>query len=371
MDKLKTFLYSYDKTVLLLRITCLFWLFAKLLSWRIWTTKRLLPTVPVFEFFDRMPVIVHTVLFVFSVFFLISLFLKANRYVFAGLLTTEIFLCLLDQNRLVPWEYLYAFIILVFIINADSPAYIVPSVILILASTYFYSGLCKLNEGFLRIVWSNMILHSFLKIPPGIIAKSWVYYSGYALGIIELLLGVGLLFGKTKVKSALLLILLHLFILLFLGPLGLTGYRVLWPWNISMILFLYIVFLYKGSEASAFQVVNKGWNKLVLLCWVILPALSFFGSWDRNLSSNLFSANLPRMIICIADTSKCPQLRRFFSKRDITNTCSGLTKIDLQTWAIVETGVAAYPEIRTYHIMQKKLQQTYIAAGLSFVYLER
>lgn len=347
------------------------WLWAKLLSWRIWTTRRLLPTVPIFESLDHLPAIVHTVLLGFSVCFLILVFLKANKYFLAGLLITELFLCLLDQNRLVPWEYFYAFIILVFIINANTPAYIVPSVILMLVSTYFYSGLCKINPGFLHIVWSNMLLHSFFKTPPGMITNGWIYYSGYSLGIIELLLGLGLLFGRTKTKSALLLIGLHFFILLFLGPLGLRGYRVLWPWNISMILLLSIVFLYKVSDSGTLQSVSRGWNKLVLVTWVILPALSFFGCWDSNLSSNLFSANLPRMIICIGDTSKCPQLRRFFSKKDIANTCRGLTKIDLQTWAIVETGVAAYPEMRTYRIMQKKLEQEYTAARLSFVYLDR
>ena len=77
------------------------------------------------------------------------------------------------------------------------------------------------------------------------------------------------------------------------------------------------------------------------------------------------------MIICVNDTSKCKPLQRFLSKRDIPNTCRGKAKIDIQTWAIAETGVSAYPEIRTYRIIQKKLEQQYTAAGLSFVYLDR
>jgi hypothetical protein len=371
MNKLKSLSYSTDKNILILKITCLFWLIAKLMGRRMWTTQRLLPTVPAFEFLDYVPSIVHTILFVLSVSFLILIFLKKNKYFMIGLLGAEFLSYLLDQNRLVPWEYLYAFIIFIFIINQDTPALIAPSVILLLVSTYFYSGLCKLNEGFLHIVWSNMMLHAFFKVPSEIINQNWVHYSGYLLGVTELLAGLGLLFKKTKVSSSVILIVIHLLILLLLGPLGLSGYRVLWPWNISMILFLYVIFLYKRSNAITFRPATEGWNKLVFVCWVILPALSFFGYWDRNLSSNLFSANLPRMIICVNDTSKCKPLQRFLSKRDIPNTCQGKAKIDIQTWAIAETGVSAYPEIRTYRIIQKKLEQQYTAAGLSFVYLDR
>jgi len=77
------------------------------------------------------------------------------------------------------------------------------------------------------------------------------------------------------------------------------------------------------------------------------------------------------MIICIQDTSKCKPLQRFCSKKDIANICHGQAKIDIQNWAISETGVAAYPQMRTYHIMQKKLEAQYTSAGLSFVYLDR
>lgn len=371
MPKLKTLFYSADKNILLLKVTCLFWLFAKLLSWRIWTTKRLLPTVPVIEFLNQIPSIAHTILFVLSISFLILLFFKKSKSLLISLLIIEILLCLLDQNRLLPWEYLYAFIIIVFIVNVNYPEYIVPSVTLILASTYFYSGLCKLNDGFVQYVWGNAILHAFFKLPLRTIAKSWLYYLGYLVGITELLLGIGLLIKKMRLASIVLLVVLHLFILAFVGPFGLQGFRVLWPWNLSMILFLLILSLYKTQELGNIKLIIKGWNKLTVLCWVILPVFSFWGLWDKSLSSNLFSANVPRMIMCVNDTSKCPELKPFVIHRDIAGTCNGKAKIDIQAWAIVETGVNAYPEIRIYNVIKSKLETRYASAGLSFVYLRR
>lgn len=366
------FFYREDKNAVLLRITCIYWLSAKLLTWRIWTVNRILPTAPVFEFLDKVPGIIHTGLFVLSCSLMALSLLNSNRQLLIALLVTEILSCLLDQNRLVPWEYFYVFIIFVFIANPNTSGIIPISIALILISTYCYAGLCKLNQGFLDIVWSKMILKYFLKVPPKIIEKKWIYYCGYLLVAAEIVGGIGLLFVKTQKRSAIALIVMHVFILLLFSPLGFVGYRVLWPWNISMALLLYFIFLHKKDPPiSNFLSMSKGWNKLVILCWVILPAASFWGYWDRNLSSNLFSANLPKMIICIADTSKCKELQRFCSRNNNPSICDGFAKIDIQTWPFVESGVAAYPEIRTYRAIQKKLEKKYAAAGLNFIYLDR
>ncbi len=369
--RISDFFLREDKNALLLKITCIYWLFAKLLTWRIWTINRVLPTAPVFEFLDNTPSAIHMGLFVLSGLLMIALLVESNRWLLFALLVTEVLLCVLDQNRLTPWEYFYAFVIFVFLINNDTSPIISTSIALILISTYFYGGLCKFNQGFLDVVWSRMILKNFLKVPAGIIANKWTYYCGYLLAAAEIIGGIGLLFKKTQSRSAVGLIAMHVFILLLFSPLGFSGYRVLWPWNISMALFLYFIFLDGKNPSVNFLSLGKGWNKLVVLCWAILPAGSFFGYWDRNLSSNLFSANIPKLIICISDTSKCKELQRFCSRKDIKNTCSGLAKIDIQTWAFIETGASVYPEPRTYKVIQRKMEKKYAAAGLNFVYTDR
>lgn len=361
-----------DKSVLLLKIACIYWFFTKLLTWRIWTVNRILPTAPALDFLDNVPAIIHTGLFVLSGLLMVLLFFNSNKWLLITLLITEVLLCLLDQNRLTPWEYFYTFIVLTFLINRKTSDIIPASIALILISTYFYGGLCKLNQGFLDVVWSKMILKYFLKVPPDIIAKKWIYYCGYLLAAGEIMGGIGLLFTRTQARSAIALIVMHIFILVLFSPLGFSGYRPLWPWNIAMILLLYFIFLDKKNKAvNNFLSLAKGWNKLVVLCWGILPLASFYGYWDKNLSSNLFSANIPKLIICVADTSKCKELQRFCSRKDTKNTCHGLAKIDIQSWAFIETGASVYPEIRTYRVMQKKLEKKYAAAGLNFVYVDR
>ena len=362
---------DYEKTnAWLLKCTCAFWLFAKLIGWRMFTTNRLFPTAPLFKVLDNVPSVIHSILFAVSLLFLVQLIvLKKNKAVLWGLLIAEIFSCLLDQNRWQPWEYQYLFVIFVFIVNANNQRLIIIAFTFILVSTYIYSGFGKLNEGFLQTIWAKMILHLFLKIPSRTAMQHWLYYSGYLIGLMELIAGAGLLFLKTRKTAASILILMHLFILLLLGPLGLWYNKIVWPWNVGMVLYVYIIFLRKSPVIIPFKSIFSGWNIPVFICWGILPALSFVGCWDNYLSSSIYSGKLPRVLICINDTSKCKPLQKF-CRRDLLNTCNGEAVIDLQYWAMTETNIAPYPEIRVYKKIQEKLEKAFPEAGLSFVYFE-
>ena len=335
------------------------------------TTYRSFPTAPIFEIFDRIPTIIHLVLFILSLVLPILIFVfYKNKSLLWALLLIEIFSCMLDQNRLHPKEYIYMFVIFIFIINANNPKLIIVAFTFILISTYFYSGLSKLNEGFLNTVWTKTLLESFFKIPPSGALQHWVHYSGYFVGLTELTAGAGLIFSKTRKISALFLVVMHFFILLFLGPFGLGYNKTVWPWNVAMILYLYLIF-FKGNQTTIpLKSIFIGWNKLVFIFWGILPALNFFGWWDNYLSSNLYSGNLPGMIICIKDTSKCKPLQRF-CKVNYHNLCNGEAFIDLQYWAMSETNATAYPEIRVFKELQVKLEKQYADAGLSCVFIER
>jgi len=332
------------------------------------TDNRLFPTTPLFEIFDNVPGPIHIILFALSLLLLLLLIvLKKNKAVLWGLLMAEIFSCLLDQNRWQPWEYQYLFVIFIFIANAANQKLITVAFTFILISTYIYSGFGKLNEGFLQTIWAKMILHLFLKIPVLTATQHWLYYSGCIVGLMELAAGTGLLFLKTRKIAASILILMHLFILLLLGPLGLWYNKIVWPWNVGMILYLYIIFLKKAPVIIPFKSVFSGWNIPVFIFWGVLPALNFVGCWDNYLSSGIYSGKLPRMLICIKDTSKCKPLQKF-CRKDLLNTCNGEAVMDLQYWAMAETNVAPYPEIRVYKKIQWKLEKQYAGAGLSFVY---
>ncbi|MDB5088345.1 MAG: hypothetical protein JWR09_2339 [Mucilaginibacter sp.] len=359
----------FDKiNALLFKIACIFWLIVKLMGWRMWTAYRLFPTAPVFESLDRIPPVIHVILLILSLLFITLLLLfDKNKFIMVGLLMIEIFSCLLDQNRWQPYEYQCLFIIFIFIINTNKPKLVITSFIFILISTYLYSGLGKLNSGFLHTVWVQIILKSFLKFPSNIAGQHYIYYAGYLLGLFELIAGTGLVFSKTKKIAAIALIIMHLFILLLLGPLGLNYNNIVWPWNMVMIVYLYLIFIRRQESVTKFKYVFIGWNKLVFIAWCVLPALHFIGYWDGFLSSSMYSGKAPKMIICIKDTSKCRQLHAFYGKEGY-KICNGQAYIELQNWAITETNAIPNPEVRIYKITRKKLEKKYAGAGLSFYY---
>lgn len=334
-----------------------------------WTACRLFPTAPVFESLDQIPPAIHIILLVLSLLCIaMLLFSGKNKFIMTGLLIVEICSCLLDQNRWQPYEYQCLFIIFIFLANSNKPKAILTLFTLILASTYFYSGLGKLNGGFLHSIWVQIILKSFLKVPSNITANHYLYNAGYLLGLFELVAGIGLIFSKTKKAAAIALILMHLFILLLLGPLGGLNYNIIvWPWNMVMIAYLYLIFIKKQESTITLKYVFTGWNKVVFVAWCILPALHFVGYWDGFLSSSMYSGKAPRMVICIKDTTKCRQLQAFFGKEGY-KICNGQAYIELQNWAITETNAIPNPEIRIYKIIQKKLDKKYAAAGLTYFY---
>jgi len=355
---------------LILRVTALCWLMAKLIGWRMFTTYRLLPTAPVFNLFDGVPNSCHTFLFVFAVLLMILVLANPlNKFFLISLFSVEILSCLLDQNRVQPWDYQYLFILFIFSLydrKNDKPA--AGIFLFVMVSIYAYGGISKLNTGFLHSIWTKMLLEQFLHVSPKAALQTWMQYCGYFAGICELAGGIGLLFGKTRKVAAVMLMVMHLFILVFLGPLGLRYNLVVWPWNVAMMGYLYLT-CFKHAPVALTMESFGGRYLPVFICWGILPALNFFGWWDNYLSSNIYSGKLPEMIICVKDTSKCRPLQRYCVKGH-GNFCDGEALINLQYWSMTETKMAPYPEIRSYQKIQAKLEEEYPGAGFSFIYFE-
>ena len=102
--------------VSLLRITCFFWLIAKLTGWKVWLAWRLFPIIPPVETW-QVPATVHLLLFTISLMCLISIIIIPRKKILLPLLLiTELFSCALDQNRWQPWEYQYLFTLFAFIV---------------------------------------------------------------------------------------------------------------------------------------------------------------------------------------------------------------------------------------------------------------
>jgi hypothetical protein len=329
----------------LLRVTAICWLIAKLISWKVWLPYRLFPVIPPAEWL-HVPSTIHLLLFFISLICLFAIIIFPRKQkIWQLLLIAELCSCVLDQNRWQPWEYQYLFTLFIFIVYKNKTELILPSIACILIATYFYSAANKFNNGFLMRVWSNLILKDYLKINEVNTQNYTLHYAGYLLPLIELTCCIGLLFSLTKKIAAYVLIAMHVFILIMLGPFGLHYNKIVWPWNAAMIIFLWIIFIKHEINTKVTWIKT---NRIVAVCWIILPALHFGGWWDSYLSCSLYSGNTSLMMICVQDSSTNVTIAKYFNRGTLYNGCKNGHQLSIQNWALEEMNVPAYPEERIY-----------------------
>ncbi|MEP6950647.1 MAG: hypothetical protein ABI863_15285 [Ginsengibacter sp.] len=357
-----------SKKIILTRLICLFWLIAKIISWKLWLADRLFPVVPPFNFLF-VPSAIHLVLFIFSLLALFApLIFPTKRVLLISVIIIEILSCLLDQNRWQPWEYQYIFIILVLVINYKNEKSAVSVIAFIFISVYFFSGIGKMNPVF-SIAVRNKIVQSGIFQVSNSIAYEWLqYHIGYLLGVIEILLSIGLFFQRTKKTSALFLILMHLLILAIFGPFGINYDKIIWPWNIVMIPILYVFFIRNIPVSVSFQSIKPGWNKLIIVFFGILPVLNFFGYWDFFLSSSLFSFKPPEMYICIHKPGSSKVLQPFFAGYTDKFLCdSSSILLNVREWSFLEMQAPGNPELRIYKSIKEQLLKRYPDMNATFI----
>jgi len=358
----------HSKQKLLIRLTCFFWLVIKIAGYKIWVTEgRLYPVVPPFEFLDTMPPLLHTIVYILSLTGLIVLFIFPQKRIIAiSTLILIVFSCSLDVLRWQPWEYQFLFFLLIFIVNHNNPKLFYNAIVFILASTYIYSGLHKINGGFLHNIWEHVLLSKLFMVSGNNIRYFKLHYIGLAIPAIEIAAGLGLLFIKKKLLPTIALITMHVFILILMIRLHVNFLSIIPQWNIAMIFFLGCYY-YRDNFQFSFPSLFRGTNKLVFLCWGILPALSFTGHWDKFLSSSMYSGTMKYMAVCVKNTSPAPQLKPYFAAKNSHNICNGAARINVYGWALKDTGVLPYPEYWYYKRFKTSFKKLYPGINADFI----
>ena len=360
------YLKNNSKEILLIKLTALFWLFAKIMSRKLWLSDRLFPIIPPFDFSPNLPNEFHFILFLVSIFGLVSIVIFTQKKELVLLvLITELASCFLDQMRWQPWEYQYLLLFLFYIFYKKNTNQLLELVTLLIGLTYIFSGLHKFNGGFLYSVWENMILKKFLNIENYYISKIWIHYAGLLLPFIETLIGISILLIKNKRLIAYFAIGMHVILLIIL--IGNNQNSIVWPWNILMILYICILFWGDNSIRIKSSFFKNNFNIAIVFLVGVLPFFSFFGLWDNYLSFNLYSGNVKQLSICIKDTAKHPELKLFISNKKKSIYCQDYQAINLNYWAFKELNVPIYPEEKCFHKLKKKWKTTYPDMQNSFI----
>lgn len=257
-----------------------------------------------------------------------------------------------DQSRLQPWVFLYSLMLLstVFYKGERAKDFALVTILLILSASYFWSGCQKINFFFGSEMFPWLAEFTggelFLRNHPQV---------GYAVGIIEALGGLALVFRPTRKAAVVSLIGVHLFILISLGPLGHNWNQVVWPWNIcfATILVLLVSFKKEAVEEAHFFIKSKYYVVCFLLVGA-LPILGIFGRWDHFLSGGFYSSAVPESIFYYHETDrrKLPESSEAFQ---YFNKGTEEEFVLLDQWALDHLKVPLYPELRTQIQVGKQL----------------
>lgn len=308
--------------------------------------SRTYPMVPVILDFDQILTPLQPVLFSTFLIGLICSVFYQNRLVVSISLIVFIFMCLADYNRIQPYFYQYCIVILFFLLEKEKEA--IYSMKLFFVATYLFSGINKINPHF-----ESQVLTFILKPYHPFIPYHQYVLKALAIIIpfIEITAALSIFTKFNKIGFSI-LIALHFIILILFIPIFNRQYNLtILPWNIGMILWLYI--LKKDNQPVSVKYKKVKFYLLSFL-FFILPFTSLWGAWDRYLSFNLYSGKLLYAKIVFPINESSSNISQKYIKAIPNN---GVKSVELFKWCHDELGLLPYPEQRVYKTTFKRLQQ--------------
>jgi hypothetical protein len=325
----------------------------------LWIGPRSYPMAPVSSMLPFIDGVVALGLYV-ALFLLaaMALVVPKPKWFIAAFLAIMAAFCLADQTRWQPWVFQYGFLLAALArfsgkdADPDGERRTLNIARLIVAGTYVFSGLQKINLNFMEndFPW---IVQPITKAFPA--AIDFFHGFGMAVPFVQIAFGIGLLTKRYRRASLTAAVAMHLFILAMFGPAGLDWNNIVWPWTAAMAIFDIVLF----SNTQEFSWREIVWSRgdpchaVAAILFAILPALSFFNLWDSYLSSALYSGNLTDAQIYLSDAGAAalPAATRSRSVRTSPDT----HVLNLQRWAIEDLNVTPYPETRVYKAIAKSV----------------
>lgn len=323
----------------------------------LWLTPSAMLAAPVFAWWPSLPHPFDYGLLaaVSSLLILVLLVPRPRPYIWAAL-GIFVLLGLGSQMRWQPWAYQYVMLLAVLSWYSwrrdDKHGHepVLNTARLLVASIYVWSGLHKINPGFVYDVYPWFVRPITDILPASL--DTAVLAMGVFLPLFEVVIGVGLLVPRLRRLASMAAIGMHLSILALLGPWGLNWNSVVWPWNVVMALSVLVLF-WQTPRVSAADIVWNRWTRkrayhgVVLLLFAVLPVLSFSGRWDAYLSAALYSDDIPRATLQL-DSATVARLPLKIPSEAVKSGVQGQVQVNVSQWVFSEYNVPSYPEPRVF-----------------------
>jgi hypothetical protein len=345
-------LFTNLKRIHCLRIVLGFAFFVGIVfSFDLWHSQRSLPTVAILRDFDQLILPFESVVLLSLILLpCLIILVQRPRYLILLLISVSTIAVIGDLNRLQPWLYQYFFMLIALgYFYFQSPTINHQNSLLnasrsIICGIYIWSGIQKFNFRFETITFPWFIS------PIVLISNETMQITiGILVALLETSIGLALLSKKFRNLGIVMSLAMHILILIILGPTGHNFDVIVWPWNIAMAIFVFILF-YKCNSITAKNILvpKSILHGAIILLFMVFPIFSFFGKWDSYVSSKLYSGNTSSAEIIVD-----PQEAEFLPTELQQFSRSGI--INIFKWSTLDTSGPPYPEERFYKGVMKKL----------------
>ena len=292
-----------------------------LLSPNLWISTRSYPLTPLWDAVPPLPYPADHALFGLLLVLVTGVGVARGRAIgWLGIsaLVIAAFFVVQDESRLQPWFYQYSFMlaaVCLFGLGRVGASDALNACRLIVVATYFWSGLQKANASFIQSTHPWLVEPLTARLPDW--AGSALLAGGYAVPVVEAVIGIGLLTRRFRRLAVMGALLMHAFIMLCIGPLGHDHNTVVWPWNFAMVAFVLILFWRAPDDTTPSTILDPGRNfstgfafrAAVLVLFAFMPLFNFFGLWASYLSSGLYSGTSKQGYILVWDGSNWQSTR--------------------------------------------------------------
>lgn len=345
-------------------------------SHNLWAGQRWFPVCPMVKDLYLAPPYDYILLAVEVILLLLLVVSSKTRLLIFFILLLNIWYVMLDQNRLQPWFFIYNCFLLALLfynwridnVNTYNSFFIVLQ--LCLSAVYVYSGLQKINPGFI-----NETYPWFIKPLASVFSERQMLAlnkTGYIIPVYEIFLGLSLLLKPLRFIAIPLVIILHTTIIILMGPFGNNYNSVIWPWNLAMMVLALLLFSGKTNERyfSVSNLFNLPVFYLLMLLFWILPAFNLFNKWETYLSFSLYSGNNHNGKIELSEKA-CERLPLYVKHFVVEE--NGQAILYPKLWGLQELNAPMYPEKRVFENVSAyvvKLTQT-SEKDVKLVYIEK
>ncbi len=336
------------KTQLVKALIVLAFITGFLLSPQLWINGRFFPVIKPIESLPILSAPFDLILLLLFIGLSVVWIFYEHRGIGIAAIVSLLLILAQDQMRWQPWVYLYLLMLVPYLTQSgsgDNKTLVLICLQLIVAGVYIWSGIQKLNSNFLDGTFALI----FKASGGGLKFESW-RMAGYGIPLLEFSTGLALLIPKLRKIGIFTALIIHTVILFYLSPIVLNHNSIVYPWNVAMLCFVFLLFWGVKDNLYA-SILDIRSNVLILLpvilVW-IFPVLNLFGYWDHYLSFSLYSNKPSRFYVAIEESEIHKIDERFTNYFANLPGLQGGQIIEIETWAYSELNVPFYPEMRAF-----------------------